>query len=325
MGFVWVRRCSLSLFLLVLAIMKLSEITKNDATVNVDGLAIKRIREQHAVTQFYVSKVVGVTTDTISRWENNRYPTIKRLNAQKLAEALDVDLEQILRPADAQPEQPEQSDFGNKKRHMKVWIMFAALVGVAAVWGMWLWFAHPSQIVAERLLPSYASPDMIIPVQISLNGAGVRGVVRETLPPGWDFIGSVPAPSSVDKEKRLLRWMVQIGDSPVNIYYLVKVAADSALDSMPRFDGGVVIRNMAESEREELIGVNQLVIAHIHWADLNGDGVIDDDEMLEAAALSENMLDLPLDLDSVEELWIEEHYHWSDQHHNFTPDDLKTD
>ncbi len=302
--------------------MKLSEITKNDVTVNVDGLAIKRIREQQSLTQLYVAKVVGVTTDTISRWENNRYPTIKRVNAQKLAEALEVDLEQILRAVDAQM---EQLDKGKKTRNIKVWISVVAIAVVAAVCGMWLWRAHPIHIVAERLLPSYASPGMIIPVQISLHGAGVRGVVRETLPAGWEFVSAMPVPSSVDKDKGLLRWIVQIADSPVNIYYLVKVAADGVLDSMPSFDGGVVIRNTADSAREELIGVNRLVIAHIHWADLNGDGVIDDDEMLEAASLSENMLDLPLDLDSVEELWIEEQYHWSVQENTFIPNKIDTD
>ncbi|MDY0190982.1 MAG: helix-turn-helix transcriptional regulator [Desulfuromonas sp.] len=305
--------------------MKLSEITKNDVTVNVDGSAIKRIREQQSLTQLYVAKVVGVTTDTISRWENNRYPTIKRVNAQKLAEALEVDIEQLLRAADAQVEQVEQTAQGGKRRNLKVWITVATVVVLAVLGGVWLWLAQPSHVVAERLLPSYASPGMVIPVQISLHGAEARGVVRETLPTGWEFIGAVPAPASFDQEKGLLRWIVQISDTPVNIYYLVKVATDSVLNSMPSFDGGVVVRNTADSAREELIGVNQLVIAHIHWADLNGDGLIDDDEMLEAASLSEDMPSLPLDLDSVEDLWIEEYYHWSDKLNNFIPNNAAVD
>jgi hypothetical protein len=60
-------------------------------------------------------------------------------------------------------------------------------------------------------------------------------------------------------------------------------------------------------------------------ADLNGDGLIDDDEMLEAASLSEDMPSLPLDLDSVEDLWIEEYYHWSDKLNNFTPNNAAVD
>ena len=37
--------------------------------VRLDGSAIRRIREEQKLTQFYIAKVVGVTTDTVSRWE----------------------------------------------------------------------------------------------------------------------------------------------------------------------------------------------------------------------------------------------------------------
>ena len=69
---------------------------ESNSTVCLDSAEVKRIREELQLTQLYVSKVVGVTTDTISRWENNRYPTIRRENALKLAEALDVPLTDIL-------------------------------------------------------------------------------------------------------------------------------------------------------------------------------------------------------------------------------------
>jgi transcriptional regulator with XRE-family HTH domain len=65
-------------------------------TVCLDGATARRIREAKQLTQLYVSKVVGVTTDTISRWENNRYPSIKRENALRLAEALEVPVEEVL-------------------------------------------------------------------------------------------------------------------------------------------------------------------------------------------------------------------------------------
>jgi len=67
---------------------------EKSSAVCVDAAVVKRIRESRRLTQLYVSKVVGVTTDTISRWENNRYPTIRRENALKLAEALEVPLAQ---------------------------------------------------------------------------------------------------------------------------------------------------------------------------------------------------------------------------------------
>src|SRR6185369_18076233 len=65
--------------------------------VSIDGNKIRTIREANKLTQLYVASVVGVTTDTISRWENNRYPSIKRDNALRLAGALEVDLAAILK------------------------------------------------------------------------------------------------------------------------------------------------------------------------------------------------------------------------------------
>ncbi len=65
-------------------------------TVRIDGDRIRRLREEKELTQLYVATVVGVTTDTVSRWENRRYQTVKRQNALKLAQALEVDLNDIL-------------------------------------------------------------------------------------------------------------------------------------------------------------------------------------------------------------------------------------
>ena len=64
--------------------------------VRIDGVRVREIREQKGLTQLYLATAVEVTTDTISRWENKRYPSIKGENAEKLAEALEVDLEEIL-------------------------------------------------------------------------------------------------------------------------------------------------------------------------------------------------------------------------------------
>ena len=64
--------------------------------IKIDGGKIKRLREQQGLTQLYLATAVQVTTDTISRWENRRYPSIKKENGLKLAEALNVELQEIL-------------------------------------------------------------------------------------------------------------------------------------------------------------------------------------------------------------------------------------
>jgi len=77
--------------------------------VNIDGAKIRRIREEKGLTQLYVATVVGVTTDTISRWENRRYPTIKKENAVKLAEALEATLADIIDHGQSIPPAEPQS------------------------------------------------------------------------------------------------------------------------------------------------------------------------------------------------------------------------
>ena len=73
------------------------------STVRIDGDRIKALRLQKGLTQLYLASFVGVTTDTISRWENKKIPSIKRENALKLAEALEVSLDEILLPLDQHP------------------------------------------------------------------------------------------------------------------------------------------------------------------------------------------------------------------------------
>ncbi len=98
------------------------------STVCIDATEVKRIREDAQLTQLYVSKVVGVTTDTISRWENNRYPTIRRENALKLAEALEVQLDDILlKPVAEEP----ASVITTRKNSPFVWLFFAILLLIA--------------------------------------------------------------------------------------------------------------------------------------------------------------------------------------------------
>ena len=64
--------------------------------VLIDGAKVKELREKQGLTQLYMATVVGVTTETISRWENRRYPSIKGDNAEKLAGAFGLSLVGLL-------------------------------------------------------------------------------------------------------------------------------------------------------------------------------------------------------------------------------------
>src|SRR6056297_3659596 len=104
-------------------------ISLEPSSVAVDATALRRIREEKRLTQLYVSKVVGVTTDTISRWENNRYPTIRRENALKLAEALEVPLDALLlKPVEELQDEPEV-----QKKSMFPWLVAGGLAVVVLI------------------------------------------------------------------------------------------------------------------------------------------------------------------------------------------------
>ena len=78
--------------------------------VKIDGSKTKYLRESKKLTQLYLSTVVGVTTDTISRWENRHYQSIKLENAEKLAQALEVPFEEILKQEEVKQKEP--NDWG---------------------------------------------------------------------------------------------------------------------------------------------------------------------------------------------------------------------
>ena len=149
----------------------------------------------HSLTQLYVSKVVGVTTDTISRWENNRYPTIRRENALKLAEALEVQLADILLKPVAEESAPAVT---TREKSPFVWLGFA-VIAPYRYFRCWLFFNanhpfHLRSVTAERLLPVYAAPGSTIPVQIRLTHRARSGgvILREYFPKGWKIVQANP-------------------------------------------------------------------------------------------------------------------------------------
>ena len=171
------------------------KIVETSASICLEGAVLKRLREEKRLTQLYISKVVGVTTDTVSRWENNRYPSMRRDNALKLAEALEVPLEELLRrPAAAPANMPPP-----KSLMPLVITSLLAVVVMAGLLMLVLWQTGrqsppPASITAERILPHFAAPGSDIPVQVKLTQrAGDSGfILREYLPKGWKLLQANP-------------------------------------------------------------------------------------------------------------------------------------
>ena len=133
--------------------------------VAIDGARVRAIREEKKLTQLYVASVVGVTTDTISRWENNRYPTVRRDNAEKLAGALEVELPEILTNwARTAPVQEIPSPRGTE-RNAALLLLAVILVAVAGL--LFQPVVSPSCCRAQA--PRFARRAEIIPVQIKVS------------------------------------------------------------------------------------------------------------------------------------------------------------
>jgi len=184
--------------------------------VNIDGARIRRIREEKGLTQLYVATVVGVTTDTISRWENRRYPNIKKENAIKLAEALETQLTDIIdhgqpspqsEPAPAQTCEPpgpggqtapQSAESTEPKSALEQTapqtaappklclasrpvVVLAAVLLLLVLAGLALiwWYLgnnEGTEVTAARTLPSHATPGIPFPVVIEVTASSSRPI-----------------------------------------------------------------------------------------------------------------------------------------------------
>lgn len=295
-------------------------------TVCLDGAAVRRIREEKRLTQLYVAKVVGVTTDTISRWENNRYPTVRRENLFKLAEALEAPAQQLIKAdvftedGGAEAESPEEfpavQEFQkSKKASLTRLILPLGIITLLFVLGfigyrllrpaMFSSVLAPPDFAATRILPRYAAPGMIIPVRLRLNvdDETKRYIIREHFPPGWELIESSPPASSIDNQDGMARWIVKQGEKRALIVYLVRVDNRAPLKMIGRFRGEVVANLEEKNQSITSGGATEMTVGPYNWSDLNGDSSIDDTEMLEASQAFEEMEGVHLDWKELESLW----------------------
>ncbi len=290
------------------------------ASVAIDGAAIKNIREAKKLTQLYVANVVGVTTDTISRWENNRYPTIKRENAEKLASALDVALGEILRQEPAAIGE-EPAPLPAPERSSRRLIIAVAVV-LAVAGAALLLFLRQTAVtpIAVRWLPRFVAPGEIIPVQIKVTrrDTGSRGfIIKEDLPPGWRLFKAAPPTSSGEPSAAEVKWLIPGGNGPVTVSYTVQVPEAAGVDQKARFSGKIIVNMDGINRTEPIGGSTGVTVGAFHWADANGDGRIDDNEIMPAYYLTEDMKGLGLDWKSIEAIWSGKGYVWDKERKAF--------
>ena len=287
----------------------------------IDGQAIRRIREKSKLTQLYVAKVVGVTTDTVSRWENNRYPTIRRDNALLLADALEVDLAEILLNGTGDP----GSVSGTPRRgHLLAGLIVVTIVAIFLFFIYFHFMQDQSpqySFTATRILPTYAVADGIFPVRVRINASGeMKGMIlREHFPKGWKLVQSSPPPSSLDNVDGTVRWIIKPDMKPETISYLLQVPAEVDGSRKHHFSGEVIVNPRGSSITYDVTGSMFTAVGPYHWADVDGDSVIDDSETLAASESIDEMAGLHLSWETIEKIWDAGQYSWLADEKKFIP------
>lgn len=283
--------------------------------VAIDGNRVRSIRETKRLTQLYVANVVGVTTDTISRWENNRYPSIKKENAQKLAEALEVPLEEILRQEEATTAEPPSPTLPPSSRGpWRKTGLVAVMVGLSALaLILVLYRSHAPDPAATRWVPRFAAPGEVLPVQIKVSrqtSDAFAFILKERLPAALQFVNSSPPRSAAQSSATDIKWLVPAGAARVTISYTVRVPVTQPQGKVEFRKGEIVQYRGDENRAEGVAGGGEIRIGAYHWADSNGDGRIDDDEIMPAYYICEEMKGLGLDWAMIEEIWSGKGYTW---------------
>lgn len=287
-------------------------------SVSIDGHAIRRIREEKRLTQLYVAKVVGVTTDTVSRWENNRYPTIRRDNALNLAEALEVELDEILKSEEESVEEAQKTEPG------KPWpiLSLLALLLVGGAWFLLQGNAEPEPIIhAERLQPRYAAPGsrILVRVQVAMDKPLKGVIIKEQFPKGWKLIDAVPSASSIGSQSETARWMLRNPAQQTTIAYLLEVDSSAQSGSHAQIAGEVIANPDGQRSSMLVSSAKQMQIAPLHWVDADGNQVIDDMEIIEISDLFDETAALRSEWDQIEKIWDAGGYRWDGGIGQFVP------
>jgi len=301
--------------------------------VRIDGTKVKQLRENQKLTQLYISTIVGVTTDTISRWENKHYQSIKLENAEKLAQALEVPFEDILKleeesePKPKTPEiQPQEHQHTERPGRPKITIILSVLL-ITVISGITLYSILSKQpqisVSAKRILPPHVSPGQDFPVLIrvfSTEQTPVSLIVKELIPPGAIVQQGFPTITSIDHKENSLKWIRRIEANESVYAYLCQVPAQIPQDRRLIFNGSVTLKHNV-SDRQAIEGANTLTIAPYHWADNNRDLMIDDEEILAVYDTYSDIEELLIDRELIDSIWASSGYTWDSAAKSFITTD----
>ena len=306
----------------------------SSGSVDINGDKIRLVREERGLTQLYLATVVGVTTDTISRWENRRYPSIKVENAKKLAEALEIPLEDLLDTAGGGSEPDDLNDSGEEETRAEerpaiaaglfkrklFWLLASLALALAAgATGLYLWL-NQSGLQARRIMPKQTAPNLSFPVLVAISGpieSQSSLLVRDEIEGDVEAFGAMESgkPKQFGKNPR---WIGRLDNGKAVFLYLVTPGKKSKPEQAITFSGDFITRE-GQLIGDKIGGSSQVQIGSCHWADTDQDYVISDDEILRAYETYSLPGDPLINFSALEELWLAGKYTWNKRTQAFDP------
>ncbi len=291
--------------------------------IKIDGTKVKQLRESQGLTQLYLATAVEVTTDTISRWENKRYPSIKKDNGLKLAETLGVCLDEILEQEDqvtkvetAQPLFVNPS--GLKFDYKKTVFLSLFVIAAASFFGYKLTNKKIMPlVVAHRIMPGRTIATVPFPVVVEVNGqkdTAISLILKETIPDNASIIATSPKVAISMEKGKNLKWIQKINGKTV-FAYLVKIDPDSNVVS--DFSGSVAL-SQEKGAPITVQGDSRILLSPHHWADSDGDNLISDHEILTVYDQYSGIDGFDIDIDLIERMWLGSGYKWDQNSKSFT-------
>ncbi len=297
------------------------------AMVCVSGSKVRSLREEQQLTQLYLATAVGVTTETISRWERQESPTLKEENGLKLADALSVSLEEILFVSEKIEEKEEvkteveSTALPSIRQKIKKILLFiianTVLLGVCVFLIVTFRGADVLHLSAKRIMPAHSVAGYPFPVVIEVNFESEKNLsllLKEQLPESCSVIHTVPQATVADDG--FLKWIEKDGPGKRNFSYVVKCLAVKETQKSLSFEGTLLVR---QSSRQEAIvdGRSRLRLLEFHWADSDKNNIVDDEELLAVYDDFGRIEGLKVDVEEVESIWMGSGYRWNQEQLSF--------
>lgn len=296
---------------------------ETEAAILLDGKKLKRLREERKLTQLCLATAIEVSTETISRWENNKSPTIKRENAQRLVHTLGVSLGDLARTEEIEVEAPDsdpqtQDLVAPRSPRWQARIPVTGWLGLALLLlaGSFAWSFFPAitgqHIRASRYLPPHTLPTGRFPVLIRLEQHTSPNpfMLRESLPKKTVAVEAIPQSINQRPDASELKW-ITTGErqNQPHLVYLVEPRSVQIGDQLT-FSGTIIAGRRAKAE-PTVTGHSITEISVFHWADENRDNRIDDYEMLSIFDLYPEAVQLGIDLEEIKDIWASNGYRWN--------------